>query len=45
MIALCHSVDMEMDGNAFIYINRLSDYFFLLARKQNKHAGVEEVTL
>ena len=36
---------MGLDDNAFIYINRLSDYFFLLARKLNKVAGKEDVTL
>ena len=25
------------------YINRLSDYFFVLARKVNKHTGVDEI--
>ena len=36
---------MGLDDNAFIYINRLSDYFFQLARKLNKVAGKEDVTL
>lgn len=45
MTTLRRTVDVEMDGNAFIYINRLSDYFFLLARKLNMDAGKEDVTL
>lgn len=45
MITLRRTVDMGLDDNAFIYINRLSDYFFLLARKLNKVAGKEDVTL
>lgn len=45
MITLRRTVDVGLDDNAFIYINRLSDYFFLLARKLNKVAGKEDVTL
>lgn len=45
MITLRKSLDTEMDSNAFIYINRLSDYFFLLARRLNKDAGVGDLTL
>ena len=45
MITLRRTVDMGLDDNAFIYINRLSDYFFLLARKLNMVAGKEDVTL
>ena len=45
MITLRRTVDMGLDDNAFIYINRLSDYFFQLARKLNKVAGKEDVTL
>ena len=45
MITLRRTVVVGLDDNAFIYINRLSDYFFLLARKLNKVAGKEDVTL
>lgn len=45
MITLRRTVDVGLDDNAFIYIDRLSDYFFLLARKLNKVAGKEDVTL
>ena len=45
MITLRRTVDVGLDDNAFIYINRFSDYFFLLARKLNKVAGKEDVTL
>lgn len=33
MIALRNSLGIEMELNPFIYINRLSDYFFVLARR------------
>jgi len=33
----------NMDKNALKYINRLSDYFFLLARKQNFVHNVKEI--
>jgi len=33
----------EMDEKALKYINRLSDYFFLLARKQNFIHNVQEI--
>lgn len=36
MIAFKNNVDTEMESNAFIYMNRLSDYFFVLARIENK---------
>lgn len=45
MTTLRRSIDVELDDNAFIYINRLSDYFFLLARNLNMVAGKEDVTL
>lgn len=45
MTTLRRTIDIELDDNAFIYINRLSDYFFLLARKLNMVAGKEDVTL
>ena len=45
MTTLRRTIDVELDDNAFIYINRLSDYFFLLARKLNMVAGKEDVTL
>jgi cob(I)alamin adenosyltransferase len=30
--------------NLLVYLNRLSDYFFVLARYCNHIAGVEEIT-
>lgn len=33
-----------IDNNAYIYINRLSDYFFLLARKQNRVKEEDYIT-
>jgi cob(I)alamin adenosyltransferase len=33
----------SVDEKALKYINRLSDYFFLLARKQNFIHGIEEI--
>lgn len=36
MIAFKNNVDAEMESNAFIYMNRLSDYFFVLARIKNE---------
>lgn len=35
MIALRNSVRSEMITNVFVYVNRLSDYFFVLARIEN----------
>lgn len=45
MITLRNSLEDKMDDNSFIYINRLSDYFFLLARKLNHNDGVQDVIL
>lgn len=33
----------EVDGQVTAYVNRLSDYFFVLARKLNVDEGVEDV--
>lgn len=33
----------EVDANVKKYLNRLSDYFFVLSRKLNADAGVEDV--
>lgn len=33
----------EIDDNVTAYINRLSDYFFVLARKMNVDGGVEDI--
>ncbi len=35
MITLRNTIGIEMDSAPFIYINRLSDYFFVLARIEN----------
>lgn len=35
MITLRNTMGIEMDSAPFIYINRLSDYFFVLARIEN----------
>lgn len=45
MITFSNTVGREIDEKAFRYINRLSDYFFVLARKINKDAGIEDVFL
>ena len=42
---LRRTVDVELDYDAVSYIDRWADYFFLLARKLNKVAGKEDVTL
>ena len=34
---------VEMDENVLAYVNRLSDYFFVLARKMNCDAGVDDI--
>lgn len=45
MISLRKSLEEQMDDAVFQYINRLSDYFFVLARKLNKNAGVGDIVL
>lgn len=35
--------EAEVDATALAYINRLSDYLFILARKANMDAGVEDI--
>ncbi len=37
------SEDIDIDDNAVKYINRLSDYLFVLARKASMDLGVEEI--
>lgn len=37
------TVQEEVDNNIIIYLNRLSDYFFVLSRIISKELGVEEV--
>lgn len=34
---------VEVDANVLAYVNRMSDYLFVLARKMNCDAGVEDV--
>lgn len=34
----------EVDSNVIAYVNRLSDYFFVLARKLNVDENVEDIT-
>jgi cob(I)alamin adenosyltransferase len=41
VITLAH--DAHIDENIIIYLNRLSDYLFTLARLANHRAGVEDV--
>lgn len=35
--------EFPVEDTVLQYINRLSDYFFVLARKVNKHTGVDEI--
>ncbi|MDR0420496.1 MAG: cob(I)yrinic acid a,c-diamide adenosyltransferase [Prevotellaceae bacterium] len=35
--------EISIPENVMIYINRLSDYFFVLARKLHKNLGVQEI--
>jgi len=39
-VALAEEADIT--HNAMVYLNRLSDFLFTLARYENQHAGVEE---
>ncbi len=41
ILALCENI--SIDSNVIAYINRLSDYLFVLARKLNINAGQEEI--
>lgn len=34
---------VEIENNVLCYVNRLSDYFFVLARALNMYAGIEDV--
>ena len=34
---------VELDATALSYVNRLSDYLFVLARKANMDAGIEDI--
>ena len=43
MLALEEIEHVELDEKAKCFINRLSDYFFVLAKKLNQLAGVEEI--
>ena len=40
-VALCH--ETEVDEHVLKYLNRLSDYLFVLARQLTKDLGVEEI--
>lgn len=35
--------EAEVDATALAYVNRLSDYLFILARKANMDAGIEDI--
>ena len=35
--------EAEVDATALAYVNRLSDYLFVLARKANMDAGIEDI--
>jgi cob(I)alamin adenosyltransferase len=39
----CHKVD-DISDNCIKFLNRLSDFFFVIARYENKQAGVREET-
>lgn len=43
ILAMTESVDV--DSAVLEYMNRLSDYLFILARRLNQQAGVEEITM
>lgn len=43
ILALEEAERIELDEKAKCFINRLSDYFFVLAKKLNQLAGVEEI--
>jgi len=44
VIALSHDGEMHMPGIVVVYLNRLSDLLFVLARVANRRAGAAEVT-
>jgi cob(I)alamin adenosyltransferase len=43
MIGYFNTTKEELPQNSVIFLNRLSDYFFILARYVNKVKGVEEI--
>lgn len=45
MVECRNSLGKELDADAFAYINRLSDFFFVLSRKLNKEDGREDIIL
>jgi len=44
VIALSHDGEMHVPGIVVVYLNRLSDLLFVLARVANRRAGAAEVT-
>jgi cob(I)alamin adenosyltransferase len=44
VIALAHDPEMHVPGIVVVYLNRLSDLLFVLARVANRRAGAAEVT-
>jgi len=44
VIALSHDGEMPVPGIVVVYLNRLSDLLFVLARVANRRAGAAEVT-
>ena len=43
LIHYFHSTKEELPANSLIFLNRLSDYFFVLSRYVNKAKGAEEI--
>ncbi|WP_169978362.1 cob(I)yrinic acid a,c-diamide adenosyltransferase [Tautonia rosea] len=43
VVALSHAAGQHVPTNLVIYLNRLSDYLFVLARSANAEAGVADV--
>ena len=45
MVSFKQLSESPVVNSNIVYINSLSDYFFLLARKINQEHGVEEINL